>query len=67
MSWGKLLDKWHDEGRLFHLLKHDGSPACGVSYYTSTGTYPFAPDDSQKCKLCKGIEQKQSRARSLFR
>lgn len=61
MSWGRLLDSFRNETGKFHLLKGDGSPSCGTSYFTSTGPYPFTPDDSQKCKNCIGVEQARSR------
>lgn len=52
-SWGKLLNKWHDEQSLFHLLKPDGAPACGASYYASTGPYPYAEEDCYpRCAKC---------------
>jgi hypothetical protein len=57
LRWGKLLDTWHDEGRVFHLLKDDGSPACGVPYFTSSA-YPadFAPFQP-RCRRCDRKER----------
>lgn len=62
MKWGRLLNKWHDEIGVFHLLKGDGSPACGVSYYTSTGPYPDQNIQvHNKCRRCMGIQKANKR------
>lgn len=49
LVWGKLLDRWLDEGRVFHALRPDGSPACGVAHYTSAGEYPNGPTTEYAC------------------
>lgn len=49
LVWGKLLDRWHDEGCVFHALRGDGSPACGVPYFASTGGYPDGPTSAAAC------------------
>jgi hypothetical protein len=58
-AWGKLLDRWHDEGRIFHLLDAYGAPRCGTSYFTSTGAthgpFPLA----NCCKRCVAIARKR--------
>jgi hypothetical protein len=64
--WGRCLDKLLDERGPFHLLKPDNSPACGVPYHSTTGTYPFTPDDAKRCGRCKKIAEKRSMARRLF-
>lgn len=63
MKWGRLLNRFRDEIGKAHLLKEDGSPACGASYYASTGPYPHAIDDNQKCLNCKGIDKVQANKR----
>ena len=63
MRWGKLLDRWHDEGRIFHLLRDDGAPACGVPYYTSTGA-PYPGEEAQhhpRCGRCERIAAKATK------
>lgn len=56
LTWGKLLDRWHDEGRIYHALESNGSPLCGAKYFSSTGEYPFPPTRiSQCCKRCINI------------
>lgn len=57
-GWGLLLDRWHDEGRTGHLLKGDGSPACGVRYFASTGPYPI--EVQNKCRRCLRIERSRA-------
>jgi hypothetical protein len=58
-AWGKLLDKWHDEVGPFHLLRPDGSPSCGASYFTSSGPYPYPEQDCYpRCDRCRVIAQK---------
>lgn len=54
--WGRRLDRWHDEQGPFHLLRDDGSPACGASYHTTTGPYPRVPSEHEKCRRCKRIK-----------
>jgi len=56
-KWGRLLNKWHDEVGVSHLMNGDGSPACGVSYLYSTGAYPHPIHDNQKCKRCLRIKE----------
>ena len=55
-EWGKLLDQWHDEVGPFHRLKPDGSPRCGVRYYTSSGPYPYEVDECHpRCQTCEKL------------
>ena len=59
MRWGKLINRWHDEGRLFHGLLDNGAPACGVPYYTSSGLYPGEEADHHlRCGRCERIATK---------
>ena len=59
MRWGKLLNRWHDEGRLFHRLRDNGAPACGVPYYTSSCPYPGdEADHHPRCGRCERIAAK---------
>lgn len=55
LVWGKLLNSFHDEGRVFHALLNNGAPRCGASYFTSTGEYPGGPQISQCCRRCLQI------------
>jgi hypothetical protein len=57
-GWGKLINRWHDEGRLFHLMRADNGPACGVRYYTSGGPYPAGMVGSNRCRRCQRIADK---------
>jgi len=57
-GWGKLLNRWHDEGRIFHLLRADNSPACGVRYFASAGPYPAGMVGSNRCRRCQRIADK---------
>ena len=61
LEWGWLMDKWHDQLSLMHLLKGDGSPACGCAYYTSSGPAPDAVEHYPKCGNCKRSEARQER------
>jgi hypothetical protein len=64
--WGRCLSHLHDEIGPFHLLRPDNAPACGVSYFSTTGTYPYEINDHSKCGRCKKIATKRARARELF-
>jgi hypothetical protein len=57
-GWGKLINRWHDEGNLFHLLRADNSPACGVSYFMSAGPYPADWAKYNRCRRCQRIADK---------
>ena len=54
--WGRMVNRWHDEVGPCHLLKEDNSPACGTSYYASSGA--IHPGTSWKCGNCKRISVK---------
>ena len=57
LVWGKLVNRWHDEGRVFHALRGGGSPACGVPYFTSTGRYPTGPtSEAACCRRCLKVK-----------
>jgi len=62
MKWGRLINKWHDEVGVFHLLKDDGAPTCGSNYFSSTGPYP---DQNihvfNKCRRCLAVEKANKR------
>lgn len=65
-QWGRMLNKWHDEVGSLHLLKPDGSPACGTRYFASGGAYP--EDEAKtapKCRRCGAIYAKRLLARRL--
>lgn len=49
-AWGYMLNKWHDQLRVGHLLKSDNSPACGARYYASAGASDVP--ESQRCRSC---------------
>lgn len=59
MKWGRLINNVRDEIGPFHLLREDGSPACGASYFTSTGPYPYEIT-GPKCRYCEKKEKKNS-------
>ena len=58
MPWGKRLNRWHDEVGPFHLLREDGSPACGCSYFATTGPYPDQTHVTATCGNCGKIAAK---------
>lgn len=53
--WGYLITRWHDQGRVAHLLRDDNGPACGARYYASAGASTPAPDSSACCRRCLRI------------
>lgn len=58
-GWGYMLNVNRDRGRLAHLLRADGSPACGARYFASAGQ----SEDVQtinKCLHCLKIEKASS-------
>ena len=59
-GWGRLLNRWHDEGRTAPLLQADGSPACGARYYTSAGV-SRAAEEGPHCARCERIGAKRIR------
>ena len=63
--WGKLLNRWLDEGPMYHALKPNGAPICGVAYRSSTGEYPYPPSsESQCCRNClRRVKAEKSRRR----
>lgn len=54
--WGKCVNRWHDEVGPAHLLREDGSPACGVRYYVTSGG---EPDPVTKCRRCLRLKEKK--------
>lgn len=58
-GWGVFVDRWHDEGRVAHLLRGDNSPVCGAIYYTATRYTATRRDPGglYKCKRCERIEK----------
>ena len=59
MNWGYLIDRWHDQSVITHVLKDNGSPACGCSYFASAG--PCNTYSSPKCRRCQKIATAQKR------
>lgn len=60
MKWGKRMNNFHDEVGPFHLLKDDGSLACGASYFTTTGPYPNQDMTGRACcRRCLKIAVKK--------
>ncbi len=51
LLWVAYVDRWHNERRMLHLAKSDLSPACGASYYASSGAVD-SPEESRKCGRC---------------
>ena len=46
---GVTVTRWHDENTTVHALRPDGSPLCGVAYYTTA----MRPDHTRvTCKTC---------------
>jgi hypothetical protein len=52
--WGRMINRWHDKMKTVHLLKDDGSPACGASCFASAGE-ALDPPESAKCRRCVRI------------
>lgn len=59
--WGRRMNKWHDEVGPLHLLNDDGSPACGSSYYTTTGTVTVTEGTDTPEGCCKRCEKRVKR------
>lgn len=60
-GWGFMMLPGCDQGRTAHLLRADGSPACGASYYASAGQ-SLDVSEHQKCRRCQRIERAQKRS-----
>lgn len=58
-GWGYMLTVKRDQGRTAHLLKGDGSPACGARYFASAGQSQHV-SESSKCLRCKRIAVRAS-------
>lgn len=58
--WGCMVTRWCDQGRTAHLLRRDGSPACGARYYASCGAgMPRGGVSAPLCRRCEGIEKRR--------
>jgi hypothetical protein len=53
LSWGRCLDRWHDERPTLHILRGDGAPACGVKYYTTGGQLAVGPTPGKVGPACR--------------
>jgi hypothetical protein len=53
-QWGFMMLRFCEQGRTAHLLKPDGSPACGASFYASAGAAMDEPV-TPKCGRCLRI------------
>lgn len=60
--WGYMVKRFCDQGRLMHLLKDDGSPACGAYFYASAGM-SLEPNHGAHCRRCERIAAKEVHAR----
>lgn len=58
---GRCLTRWHDETGHVHALRGDGSPACGVKHYTTTGPYPGLTLADVTCRRCRATLAKIAR------
>ena len=54
-GWGYMVDRNHDQGRVAHLLREDGRPACGASYYASAGQSTARGLCGERCRRCEHI------------
>lgn len=54
IAWGYMMLPFCDQGRVAHILRDDGSPACGASFYASAGQSSDVPE-SHKCGRCKRL------------
>ena len=67
VTWGAMLNRWHDELPTLHVLRENWSPLCGVWYYASSGPCSEKAPTRPKCKRCLGIINKRERCRQTKR
>jgi hypothetical protein len=60
---GRTLTRWRDENTTIHALRHNGAPACGCDYHTTTGAYPGLTLADVTCERCKAVLHKLARVR----